>query len=356
MPAEDLALFRAWPELRDRLPRHPFIDEPTPVESLELDGLPRGRVFVKRDDLSCRLYGGNKPRKLEFVIGRALEFGAARLVTTGGIGSHHGLATTVLGRSVGLATTLVLVPQPRTPEVEETLALDLAFGAEIIRTTGVTGAGVKVAAILARSLLRGELPYYVWTGGSTTLGNLGLVSAAFELAEQVMDGVLPRPAEIHLPVGSGGTIAGLVLGLALAGLDINVRGVLTTDILPPSPRRLARMARASLRILRRHAPKIPALEIDAARFVIDTSQLGPGYGAPTPAACAAREAAAQHGLQLDTTYSAKCLAALQVRARSGALPAGPILFWNTYNSVALTAPVVGRDGRSDTHREHPSNA
>jgi D-cysteine desulfhydrase len=339
MPANDLALFRAWPALRERLPRHPFIDEPTPVEAFVVEGVPAGRAFVKRDDLSCRQYGGNKPRKLEFVIGRALERRAKRLVTTGGIGSHHGLATTILGRAAGLETTLVLVPQPDTPEVRETLALDASFGAEIVRVRGVVGAAAKTAAILVRSTLRGERPFLVWTGGSSTLGNVGHVSAALELAEQVRAGVLPCPAEIDVAIGTGGTIAGLVLGLALAKLDVRVRGALVTDILPPSARQLARMANATLSLLRRLEPAIPALTISAADFTIDASELGAGYGAPTASGRAACEAAAEQGIRLETTYTAKCLAALLARARVGALPDGPILFWNTYNSVALRAPV-----------------
>jgi len=348
MPSDDLALFRRWPALRGRLPHRAYIEEPTPVEPLELEGLPSGRVFVKRDDRSCRLYGGNKPRKLEFVIGRALQLGCRRLVTTGGLGSHHGLATTLLGREAGLETTLVLVPQPITASVEETLALDVAHGAEVVRAPGVAGAVVKSAGVLARSALRGERPYLVRTGGSSPLGNLGFVSAALELAEQIDAGLLPCPAEIFLPVGTGGTIVGLVLGLALAGLDVRVRGVLVSDILPPSPRRLARMANASLALLRREVEAIPAPAIGAGDFLLDVSELGPGYGAPTDAAVAARDAAALEGLRLETTYTAKCMAALRARALSGALPAGPVLFWNTHNSVDPAEPSGLTAGVCDT--------
>ena len=338
MAADDLALFRAWPGLRDQLPRHPFIDEPTPVEGLTLDEFPPGRLFVKRDDRSCSLYGGNKPRKLEFVIGRALACGAARIVTTGALGSHHALATTILGRAAGLRTTLVLVPQPVTPEVQANLALDAAFGAEIVHAPGVVRAGIATASKLCGSWLRGETPFLVSTGGSSALGNLGFVSAALELAEQVRSGALPRPSEIYVPVGTGGTVAGLVLGLRLAGLDTRVRGVLATDILPPSPRRLLRAARASLALLRRIEPGIPSLSIRSQDFDLDASELGPGYGAPTPAAHAARAAAAKQGLVLDTTYTAKCLAALQARARRAELGSAPVLLWNTHNSVELSAP------------------
>lgn len=333
--SEDLALFRAYPRLRDRVARCPFIEVPTPIEPLSLPGLPEGRAFVKRDETSCALYGGNKPRKLEFIIGRALARRSRRLVTTGALGTHHGLATAVLGRSVGLDTSLVLVPQPITPDVRRSLELDAAWGAELVFAPRVSSAALATARVLIRSQLRGERPHLVWTGGSSALGNLGFVSAALELAEQVKQGAMPAPAEIFVPVGTGGTLVGLVLGLALAGLDTRVVGVLTTDILAPSPRRLAAKSRAALRLLRRLDPAVPSRTFAANDFRLDRSELGEGYGASTDAARAALALAADQGLELETTYTAKCFAALIARAKRGALPSGPVLFWNTYNAVDL---------------------
>jgi D-cysteine desulfhydrase len=330
MADADLPLFRALPELRDRVARQPFIDGPTPVEPLRLPGNSNVDLYVKRDELSCAIYGGNKPRKLEFIIGRALERGSRRLVTTGGLGTHHGFATTILGRSVGLATTLVLVPQPITTEVERSLALDAAYGADIVRVSGVPAAAFAALRVLAISQWRGEKPHLVWTGGSSSVGNLGFVSAAFELAEQIEQGALPEPAEILVPVGSGGTFAGLVVGLKLAGLTTRVRGVLVSDILPPSPTSLAHMARATLKRLRRLAPGAPAVALHAVDFPIDKSELGPGYGVATTSGAAAGACARGLGLELDATYSAKCFAALLARAKSGDLPRGPVLFWSTY--------------------------
>jgi len=330
MPAEDLPLFRAHPALRDRVARQPFIDGPTPVEPLRIPGLESADLYVKRDERSCSIYGGNKPRKLEFIIGRALERGSRRLVTTGGLGTHHGFATTILARSVGLETTLVLVPQPITPEVERSLALDAAYGAEIVRASGVPAAALAILRVLMISQWRGEKPHLVRTGGSSSVGNLGFVSAAFELAEQIEQGMLPMPAEILVPIGSGGTIAGLVVGLKLAGLETRVRGILVSDILPPSPRALARAARATLHRMRRLAASVPAPPLRASDFPIDKSELGPGYGVATPSGTAAQACAREIGLELDATYSAKCFAALIARARSNALPRGPVLFWNTF--------------------------
>lgn len=333
------ALFRRFPALAARIPHRPFLTGPTPVVPLPLAGA--RELYVKRDDHCCPLYGGNKPRKLEFVIGRALARRARRLVTTGGIGTHHGLATTILGRAAGLATTLVLVDQPVTPEVCESLRLFTAYGAEVIHGRNVAGVARRGALVLVRAWLRGERPFPVWTGGSGPVGNAGFVSAGLELAEQVRAGALPAPALAFLPVGSGGTFAGLVLGLRLGGLATRVVGVLVTDILPPSPASLARMARATLARLRSADPSVPSLRLDAADFELALGQLGPGYGAATDAAREALAVAGDAGLRLETTYTAKCFAEVLARARRGALGGGPALFWNTFNGVDVKARAPG---------------
>jgi D-cysteine desulfhydrase len=326
----ELPLVRRFPGLA-ALARIPFVEVPTPVEALHPHGIETDALWVKRDDRSGPLYGGNKPRKLEFVIGAAAARGSRRLVTTGGIGTHHGLATTLLGRTQRMTTTLVLVPQPLTAHVQEQLAAILAFGAEIRFARGVASAAAQVAAALARSAARGERPTFVPTGGSSALGDVGFVSAAFELAEQIEAGALPAPREVFVPVGSGGTLAGLVLGAKLAGLGARWIGVLVTDILPPSPRRLARLARATLRRLRGADPRIPEVALAPDDFEITRAQLGAGYGAPTQAARAAAAACAP-ALRLDEVYTSKCMAEVLARLRDGRAR-GPVLFWHTYNSV-----------------------
>ena len=337
------ALLRRHPALR-ALPRAPFVPAPTPVEPLALPGAPAGACFVKRDDRSCPLYGGNKPRKLEFVLGAARARGARRLVTTGGIGTHHGLATAILGGSLGMATTVVCVPQPLTGHVLEQLDAMLAFGAEIRFARGVPGAAAQTALTLVRAQLARERPLLVPTGGTSALGDVGFVSAAFELAEQVAEGALPAPAEIYVPVGSGGTLSGLVLGLALAGVRARVVGVLVTDILPPGARRVTALARATLARLRRVDSSLPDVALASDAFEITRAQLGAGYGAPSDAARTAAVVAHEAGLALETTYTAKCLAELLERLRDGRART-PALFWNTYNGVAYRDAAPAGPGR-----------
>jgi D-cysteine desulfhydrase len=163
------------------------------------------------------------------------------------------------------------------------------------------------------------------------------VSAALELEEQVRAGTCPEPAEIYVPVGTGGTLAGLVAGLELTRLRSRVVGVLVTDILPPSARSLARAACAVLAWLRRLEPALPQARVDPADFELVAGQLGAGYGAPTEAARDAVAAADTCGLELETTYTGKSLAEILERRRRGALGRGPVLFWNTYNGVDVAA-------------------
>lgn len=327
----ELALFRRFPKLAG-LPRAALVATPTPIEPLRLANLADGALFVKRDDRSSPVYGGNKARKLEFTLAAAAARGARRLITTGGIGTHHGLATAIFARALGMKTTVVVVPQPVNDHVREQLRALLSFGAELLPARTVPGAALQVIRAFTTATLRGEKPAWVPTGGSSALADIGFVSAAFELAEQIEAGAMPAPAEIYLPIGTGGTYAGLVVGAKLAGLHARIIGVLVTDILPPGPARLARLARASLALLRRYEPSLPAVAIAPADFEVVRAQLGPGYGATTPAAEAAADLCRDAGLALETTYTAKCMAEVIARLGDGRAQA-PVLFWNTYNSV-----------------------
>jgi len=315
------------PHLRD-LPRLRLTELPTPVAPLERLGRAAGIAppWIKRDDLSGVIYGGNKPRKLELLLGAARARGRRRVLTFGGLGTHHGLATAACGRAGGLATTLVLVPQPITPHVQRCVRLLHALGAELHLARGPLDAARQGVALLARGWIAGKPLVLVPTGGTSVLGALGYLNAGLELAEQVRAGLLPEPSEIFVALGSGGTGAGLLAGLRLAGLRSRVVGVLVTDILPPSPRRLLGLARACLR---RHAPGAAATISDG-DLEIERRFAGPGYGVVTAEATAARDTLEEsEGITLETTYTGKCLAALLHRASTAT--GGPLLFWDTFS-------------------------
>jgi D-cysteine desulfhydrase len=332
----ELAIERWFPELRGCFPRVPFTRLPTRVHRLKRVAGELGleELWIKRDDESGPFYGGNKPRKLEFVLADALARRRTAVLTFGGIGTHHGLATALCARSVGLRSILVLLRQPVTEHVRECLLLNHAAGAELHYGSGVPGVALGAARVCVRELLRGRLPYILPTGGSSALGTLGYVNAAFELHEQIRARELPEPECIFVPLGSGGTVAGLVLGAKIVGLRSRVIAVLVTDIMPPTPQKLAKQAAACLALLQKHVPDLCALGMRADDFTIVPGYVGAGYGAPTDAARRARDLAADlEGIQLETTYSAKCMAALIDAAQRREYREGPVLFWNTYSSV-----------------------
>ena len=317
----------------ERLPRVSLTTLPTPVEPLERLARVSGvaPLWIKRDDATGRLYGGNKPRKLELLLGAALARGRRRVLTFGALGTHHGLATTICARAAGLDTTLVLVPQPVTPHVQRCLRLLHACGAELHLASGVADAARQALAILARGWLRSDPPEIIPTGGSSVLGALGYVNAGLELSEQVRAGLLPEPAAIFVPLGSGGTVAGLLAGLRAGGLASRVVAVLVTDIMPPSAGRLLRMARACLARLDRVAR---GAAVTAGDLVVERGFIGGGYGASTPEGEEAIQLARQHeGIALEHTYTAKCLAALLRHGTTPELRGRPLLFWNTFSSV-----------------------
>ncbi|HVN86836.1 MAG TPA: pyridoxal-phosphate dependent enzyme [Candidatus Binatia bacterium] len=354
MSESALALARRLPQLTKPIPRVTLTTLPTPVHRLRRLGELCGsdRLWIKRDDQTCALYGGNKPRKLEFLLGDARRLGRRSVMTFGGIGTNHGLATTVCARSIGLRTILILLPQPVTDHVRHNLLLDYASGAEMRLAANVSGVVAKGLWRYARGWLRRDPPYIIMTGGTSRIGALGLVNAACELAEQVRAGELPEPDAIFVPVGSGGTVAGLMLGLKLASLRSRVVGVVVTDILPPSARSLVQLARKTLVHLRRFARGLPDVSLSEADVTLISGYLGRRYGDPTPQAERAQQLAADlEGIPLETTYTAKCVAAVLDLACREPYRERNLLYWHTYSSVD---PGAALDRLPDFHELPPA--
>lgn len=323
------------------LPRFPLTQLPTPVRRLAAleahTGAPS--LWVKCDDRSGPLYGGNKPRKLEYLVADALQRKRAGLLTMGGTGTHHGLATAVAARRAGLRCVLVLVPQPVNAHVRESMLLAHAWGAELQLAQSVTGVVARVAATMAIAAARGAPLALIPPGGTNALGAVGFVRAGLELAEQVRAGELPEPDIVFTALGSGGTTAGLTAGLRAAGLRSRVVGVLVTDTLAPTEPRLARLAGAALSRLRRSGEDLPRSRFTGDDFEISRDYLGRGYGYPTEAGESATRAARElEQIDLEPTYTAKAFAAFLDAARSRH-QGEHLLFWNTFSSVDAAAGV-----------------
>src|SRR3954451_24773034 len=163
-------LLERWPAL-SALPHVTLTELPTPVEPLsKVSDKVDSSVWIKRDDLTARRYGGNKGRKLEFVLGQAQKQRADTLITAGGVGSHHVFATALYGRQYGFTTHAVLMPQPYHAHVEEQLRADLAVGAVLHRAHNVSHVVREVMLLALKQRLKGKRPYIVPLGGSNVWG------------------------------------------------------------------------------------------------------------------------------------------------------------------------------------------
>jgi 1-aminocyclopropane-1-carboxylate deaminase/D-cysteine desulfhydrase-like pyridoxal-dependent ACC family enzyme len=339
-PDPPLRLFLRYPALEGRLPRIALVRRPSDVDPV--DALAPG-LWVKRDDRAGLIYGGNKPRKLEFILAEGIAREADAVLTFGAIGSHHALAVALCGKQHGLRTTLVAVGQPPTPHVLDTLHRILDTGARVEFVGSSTRAAISG---VRRWLLPGigrKRPLLVMPGGSSPLGCVGFVEAALELEAQVRAGMLPEPAVIAVPVGSMGTAAGLLAGLSLTTLRSRILGVVVNDLLAISARRVRALADETLHLLGKRDPSMSETHADAARLELTREWMGRGYGHPTPEGDRAIARAAEAGVALEATYTGKTLAAVLARMETRAL-SGPVLFWNTFNSLplpALAAPLEG---------------
>ncbi len=293
---------------------------PTPVRPLDLDlgvetWLKDESVFGDGD------WGGNKVRKLEWIIPEAQRRGVSTLFTVGGIGTHWGLACALYAGRHGLQTVLGLVDQPVDDHVREQLARLESSGARLHRFGSPLRLKLAAPYLLAR-----HRPWYLPAGGSNAFGTLAYIDVALEIADQVAAGELPEPATIVVPVGSGGTVTGLMLGLRMAGLGTTVLGAVVNDMLRLDARSMTRLAAKTSRLLtERGMSEVPTLT--AADFDLRPDWLGTTYGDPTPASMAEVTRAAAVGLDLEPVYTGKSLAA--VRELGSALP-GPVLWLNTH--------------------------
>ncbi|MCK6587519.1 MAG: pyridoxal-phosphate dependent enzyme [Polyangiaceae bacterium] len=327
-------LFKRFPELEAKIHHRALGSLPTPVERAEKLGEALGirDLYIKRDDLAGETYGGSKIRKLEFLLAEAKSLGKARVITFGGSGSNHAVATALYAQKLGLKATLMLLPQPINDEVRHRLLAARHFGAEI--RIGPGSARARAAEATKALKEDGIEPYWIEMGGTSPLGNVGLVNAAFELKEQVDAGQMPEPDVLYIALGTMGSAAGLMLGLKAAGMKTVVVPVRASSPDTSSEARLAAMIKETNEYLRALDPSFPAIDMGPLKGVVRGGYLGKGYGLPTRKGTHATAVfKEQTGLDLEATYTGKTFAAVMDDAND--LAGKVVLFWNTYGSRKL---------------------
>lgn len=324
-------LFQHFPGLIGVVSNQGFAHLPTPVEAHDFNGR---RLWLKRDDLSHSSYGGNKVRKLELILPEAQRLGAKTVVTFGATGTHHGLATAVFCKQLGLQCELLLFDQPLTPTVQENIRLLAAQGARLRHC------GSLARTLWSYYLHPGRLSranYFLFAGGSNVLGVLAFINAALELRLQIEAGDCPVPKRIYCPASSNATLAGLTLGVCLAGLDTEVIGVRVAPAkVGPfdscTPAAVRALMQKTVAWLQRQGA---VWDVAVPSPIIDDGWYGGGYGHHYEAAGNAGKLFQQQvGVPLDATYTAKCFAAVLADKSPG-----EIMYWHTLSSMPL-APLA----------------
>lgn len=319
------------------IPRVALVHEPTPLEPLarlrEVLGGPR--IWLKRDDCTGLATGGNKTRKLEYLIADAEVEGADVVITFGALQSNHARQTAAACARRGLDCELILTAAvPRTADGYErtgNLLLDDLLGARVHRVPADSTPQAVLRRVMAERAAEDLSCYVIPTGGSNAIGALGYVRCALEIAEACRGRGLFPSAVVHA-TSTGGTQAGLLAGMRLAGLTSRVIGVNVytedTDGLR------AAVSGLTSDVLGRIAPGLAAGE---GAVEVEDGHLGPGYGRPTPEMVeAVRLVARTEGVLLDPVYSGKGMAGLIAMIRRGAFDADDdVVFVHTGGTVAL---------------------
>lgn len=300
------------------MPRARVAPLPTPLEEASRlsEALGGPRIFFKRDDLTGFALGGNKVRKLEFIVGSAVARGMDSLVVSGGLQSNMARIATAMGQRLGLEVVLVLGGEPgESREPVGNLLLDRLYGAAVrtVHTVPRWDFGTAVEDAAEELRRKGKRPYVVPLGGSSPEGMAGYLEATKELAAQLAAKGI-TPSRLYVPIGSGGTYTGLVLGATnyrtcwqVTGVSVSRTREYLLEHIPPA----AAAAADAFGI-----PSVPG----KSDLCIEDGYVGAGYGSMTEGCREAiRVVARTEGVLLDPVYSGKAMHGLMDHIRKGLL-------------------------------------
>jgi len=312
-----LPLLALVPDPPPRLPLGAF---PSPVESHPdlARALGLQSLVLKREDHNALELGGNKLRALEWILPSA----KSEIVTIGGFGSTYAATLAWYAERAGCRVSVALFPQPWIGIVPETLGRTAERAAVFLASSKWS---LPRALFRAWSHAAGLGPVsWVPAGGATPLGVLGSINAALEFAQQVEAGEVTSPDLLVAPLGSGATVAGLLIGCWLARLDVDVCGVRVADRVVANRFQVSRLVRRTCHLLYRHGLRV---DRGSANLRVLGQHFGAGYGVPTREAVEMQRQLAVRGVPLELTYGAKAFAAIGHLAGSYRRP----VFWHTFD-------------------------
>lgn len=321
-----------------RFPRRRYTQGFTPIEPLPRLSQALGGgvdIWVKRDDLLGLAGGGNKTRKLEFLVAAALAEGADTLITVGAPQSNHCRLTLAAAAKEGLKCRLVIEERVKGSYSPEALGNNFLFqlmGVESLRVVPL-GSDLESEMAIDAAAVRaaGGKPYVIPGGGSNPLGALGYAACAAEVVSQSFEQAVVFDRFV-VASGSAGTHAGILAGLAALSSKLPVHGVSVRRDKATQEGNVLKLAVATAAFLGTPAPLPQAVQVDDA-------QVGPGYSLPTDAMVEAVQLLARaEGVLLDAVYSGKAMAGLIAAVRDGRIARGErVLFLHTGGAPSLTA-------------------
>lgn len=309
------------PDIVSRYGRVALSAFPTPLEYAEnlTRFLGGPKIYIKRDDCTALAFGGNKTRKLEFIMAKAREEGADTVVTLGGVQSNWVRQTIAAARHMGMDAVAVLEGE-KPDKIQGNLMLDMLMGASLIYRPGIPqdvedkeiASEFPITGPIAEELRKkGKRPFLAPLGGATPIGDLGYIGMIGELIDQLRE-MDVHATHIFAGTGTGGTQTGMALGLRLAKSDIRLQGISVSFHTRPKEEEIAEMCNRSMDFYGIDE------RFTSADINVDYRYVGAGYGAVTEGAVeAVRLAARLEGLIMCHTYAGKALSGLIDMIRKG---------------------------------------
>jgi 1-aminocyclopropane-1-carboxylate deaminase/D-cysteine desulfhydrase-like pyridoxal-dependent ACC family enzyme len=281
--------------------------------------------------LSGKPFGGNKVRKLEFLLADALYKGVNKIIAIGGAGSNCTLVTIFYAKQLGLKCVAMLKPQANSTYVRNNLLLSYYHDAQLHHYQSEQLRNFMVLSeFLSDKNKYGHYPYLAPLGSSSPVGIIGFVNAAFELKEQIKSGIMSEPDLIYIPLGSMGTAVGLILGLKAAGIKSKV---IPVRVIPyQGDTAVLEMFQKTNNLLHNLDSSFPLFDVCIEDFNIEHKFIGDGFGVFTQEGIdAIKLLKDEEDITLDGTFTGKTFAALAHDVKQKKIDKNKtILFWNTY--------------------------